>query len=162
LDLFNVPDVDNGVGFGLYFGRRVDRLSFEIGYQATFHDTSTIIPEIGDADGVYTVVDLNIKLDLFAQGRLRPYLLIGGGIPWLTIENSKSRDDGLTWTEDVKYIGGCLNAGVGVAYYFSSQWALTAGLIHRWNWFTHGEHSRLIGDLEERTLSFTTGLAYTF
>lgn len=50
LDLFNVPDVDDGAGFGLCLGRRVDRLSFEIGYQSTFHDTSTMIPEIGKAD----------------------------------------------------------------------------------------------------------------
>jgi hypothetical protein len=162
LNLFNVPDVDNGAGFGLYFGRRLDRFSFEIGYQATFHDTSTVIPEIGNADGIYNVVDLNIKIDLFTQSRLRPYLLIGGGIPWLTIENSKSPDDGVTWNKDVRYVGACLNAGVGVAYYFNPQWALTAGLIHRWNWFTHGESASLIGGLEERTLGLTTGLAYTF
>ncbi len=162
LDLFNVPDVHDGAGFGLYLGRRVDRFSFEIGYQATFHDTSTVVPGIGKADGVYNVVDLNIKVDIFAQGRLRPYLLIGGGIPWLTIENNKSPDDGVTWNKDVRFVGACLNAGVGVAYYFHPQWALTAGLIHRWNWFTHGEGAHLIGGLEERTLGLTTGLAYTF
>jgi hypothetical protein len=162
LNLFNVPDVEDGAGFGLYLGRRVDRFSFEIGYQATFHDTSTVIPEIGKADGIYNVVDLNVKIDIFAQGRLRPYVLIGGGIPWLTIENSKSPDDGVTWNKDVRYVGACLNAGVGVAYYLDSQWALTAGLIHRWNWFTHGEGAQLIGGLEECALGLTTGLAYTF
>ena len=92
--LFNVPDVDNGAGFGLWFGRRVDRFSFEIGYQSTVHDTSTTIPGIGKADGVYNVVDLNVKIDIFAQGRLRPYLLIGGGIPWLTIEKTSRRMTG--------------------------------------------------------------------
>jgi hypothetical protein len=162
LDLLSVPDVDDGAGFGLYLGRRVGRFSFEIGYQATFHDTSTVIPEIGKADGIYNVVDLNVKIDIFAQGRLRPYLLIGGGIPWLTIENSKSPDDGVTWNKDARYVGACLNAGVGVAYYLDSQWALTVGLIHRWNRFTHGDSAHLIGGLEERALSLTAGLAYTF
>jgi len=162
LNLFNVPDVDNGAGFGLCFGYRVDRFSFEVGYQSTSHETSTVIPEIGKADSIYNVVDLNFKIDIFAQGRFRPYLLIGGGIPWLTIENSRSPDDGVTWNKDVRYVGACLNAGVGVAYYFHPQWALTAGLIHRWNWFTGGDGAQLVGGLEERTLGLTTGLAYTF
>ncbi len=162
LDLFNVPDVDNGAGFGLYLGRRVDRLSFEIGYQSTSHETNTVIPEIGKQDGVYNVVDLNIKIDIIARGRLRPYVLIGGGIPWLTIENSRSTDDGVTWNKDLRFVGACFNAGVGVAYYFHPQWALTAGLLHRWNWFTDGDGFELEGGLEERTLSLTTGLAYTF
>ena len=121
-----------------------------------------MIPEIGDADSTYNVVDLNVKVDVFAQDRLKPYILFGGGIPWLTVEDSRSEDDGLTWDEDMKYVGYCLNAGVGVAYYFDSQWALVAGLIHRWNWFTHGEDGRLSDDLSQRALGLTIGLAYTF
>jgi len=162
LDLFNVPEVGNGTGFGLYLGRRLDRLSFEFGYQRTVHDTTSVIPVIGKQDGVYNVVDLNVKFDLVAQGRLRPYLLIGGGIPWLTIENNKSPDDGVTWDKDMRFVGGCLNAGIGVSYYFHPQWALTAGLIQRWNWFTHGEGARLHPRLDERTLSLMAGVAFTF
>ena len=162
LDVFSVPDVDSGAGFGVFFGRRYDKISFEVGYQSTFHDASSVIPGIGETDAAYNVVDLNVKIDVFAQNRLRPYILLGGGIPWLTIDDAMSDDDGVTWEKDLKYVGYCLNAGVGVAYYLDPQWALTAGLIYRWNWFTHGENGRLDEDLSQRALGLTLGLAYTF
>lgn len=154
-DVVFVPDVDNGAGFGVVLGRRFDKLSFELGYQRTAHDTF-----FDDSDAAYNVVDLNVKIDVFAADRLRPYVLLGGGFSWLTIEdNTLEPDDTL---DDTDFSGFCLNAGVGVAYYFDPQWALLAGLIHRWNWFTHVDDGRLDPDIEERALGFTVGLAYTF
>lgn len=162
-DVIFVPEVDNGVGFGIVLGRRLDKLSFEVGYQRTAHDTL-----FDDSDAAYNVVDLNVKIDVFAKDRLRPYVLLGGGLSWLTIENNTFEPDNSTpdpedgtW-DDTKFSGFCLNAGVGVAYYFDPQWALMAGLIHRWNWFNYGDGASLDPDLKERALSLTIGLAYTF
>ncbi|MGE5296006.1 MAG: outer membrane beta-barrel protein [Solirubrobacterales bacterium] len=170
-DVFDIPDVDDGAGFGLVVGRRYDWISLEFGYQRTVQDTYSslwtdvggdAVLLIGDSEATYEVFDLNVKIDVFAMDRLRPYVLLGGGFTTLTIEDSRSADYGETWNKDADYSGYCLNAGVGVAYYFHPQWAVTGGFIHRWNEFNHLKGDLLKHDLAERALGFTVGLAYTF
>jgi opacity protein-like surface antigen len=157
---FVAPDVDDGAGFALVFGRRFDWISLELGYQSTTHDASSRLA--GDNDATYSAFDVNVKIDVFAQDRLRPYVLLGGGLPWFDIENGRSEDDGVTWTEDAEYRGYCLNAGVGLAYYLHPQWAVMGGLIHRWNFLNHLKGDRIDDDLTERALGLTLGVAYTF
>ena len=106
------------------------------------------------------MIDLNVKIDVFAQNKLRPYVLLGAGFPWLTVDGGTLDNDGSL--DDSRYYGFCLNAGVGVAYYFDPQWALTAGLIHRWNWFNHVDNFRIDDDLYAHALGFTVGFTYTF
>jgi opacity protein-like surface antigen len=164
-DIYDVPDVDDGMGFGVFVGWRVMKGALEIGYQRSTHDTSTSLAGMPDSEAAYNVVDLNLKVDvfekfdLFAQHRLRPYVLVGFGIPWLTIEDGST--DGVS-LHDETFVGYALNAGAGIAYYFDPQWALTGGVIHRWNWFRSVESIKTNGSLEERTLNFTVGIAYTF
>lgn len=157
-DIVFRPELDDGAGFGLILGRRYETISFEIGYQRTAHDTS--FGPGDEDDAVYNVVDLNIKIDVFAQNKLRPYVLLGGGFPWLTVDGGTLDDDGSL--DDSRYYGFCLNAGVGVAYYFDPQWAITGGLIHRWNWFTHVDNFRVDDDITERALGLMLGVTYTF
>jgi hypothetical protein len=170
-DMFDVPDVDDGAGFGLVIGRRFDWISLEFGYQNTSHDTFSSLAEIdgdeitlliGDSEATYQVFDLNVKIDIFAHDRLRPYVLLGGGLCTLDIEDSRSLGPDLPWNKDAEYSGYCLNAGVGVAYYFRPQWAVMGGLIHRWNTFNYLKGDRLDDNIHERALGFTLGLAYTF
>jgi hypothetical protein len=49
-----------------------------------------------------------------------------------------------------------------VAYYFHPQWAITGGVIHRWNWFGSVEGGSVDDSLLEKALGFTLGIAYTF
>jgi hypothetical protein len=170
-DEFDVPDVDEGAGFGLVIGRRYDKISLEFGYQRTIQDTYSSLAEIdgeevtfliGDSEATYQVFDLNVKIDVFAQEKLRPYVLLGGGLSSLDIDDSRSEGPGLPWNKEAEYSGYCLNAGVGAAYYFHPQWAVTGGLIHRWNTFNHLKGARLDNNIHERALGFTLGIAYTF
>jgi hypothetical protein len=170
-DVFDVPDVDDGAGFGLVLGRRFHWISLEFGYQNTRHDTSSSLLvidgeeatlAIGDSKATYQVFDLNVKIDVFARDRLRPYVLLGGGLTTLDIEDSRSEGPGQPWNKKAEYSGYCLNAGVGAAYYFHPQWAVMGGLIHRWNTFNHLKGARLDNNIHERALGFTVGLAYTF
>jgi hypothetical protein len=157
-DIVFVPELDDGTGFGLVLGRRYGKFSMEVGYQRTAHDTS--FGPGDEDDAAYNVIDLNVKIDVFAQNKLRPYVLLGGGFPWLTVEDGTLDNSGSL--DDSKYYGFCLNAGVGVAYYFDPQWAITGGLIHRWNWFTHVDNFRIDDDITERALGLMLGVAYTF
>ena len=161
----DVPDVDSGPGFGVVLGARRQRFALELGYQRTTHDTSTSLAQLQDlgyasGDAAYNVVDLNLKVDVFTWDRLRPYVLVGAGVPWLTIDNNKLNNN--SEVEDVTFVGWCLNVGAGVAYYFHPQWAVTGGAIYRWNWFTSGGDGGLPSDLEAQVLGFTVGVAYTF
>lgn len=158
-DAYDVPDVDSGSGFAVVGGCRADRFAFELGYQRTSHDTSSSFSDMAESDASYSVIDLNFKIDVLAKSKLRPYVLFGFGIPWLTIEDGST--DGESY-EDETFVGFCLNAGAGVAYYFRPQWAVTGGLIYRWNWFSSVEGESLDDSLSESALGFTVGVAYTF
>jgi hypothetical protein len=170
-DEFDVPDVDEGAGFGLVIGRRFDKISLEFGYQRTIQDTYSslwtldgedVVLLIGDSEATYQVFDLNVKIDVFAQDRLRPYVLLGGGLTTLDIDDSRSEGPDEPWNKEAEYSGYCLNAGVGAAYYFHPQWAVMGGLIHRWNTFNYVKGARLDSNIHERALGFTVGIAYTF
>ncbi|MCU0915162.1 MAG: porin family protein [Planctomycetes bacterium] len=163
--LIDMPEVDNGPGFGVLLGHRWGRVSLELGYQRTSHDTRTSHATFQDlgrttSDAAYNVVDLNVKIDVFAWNRLRPYILFGAGVPWLTIDEDKLNND--NEFEDVTFVGYCLNLGGGVAYYFRPQWAVTAGGIYRWNWFTSAGDGGLDEDPAAEVFSLTVGVAYTF
>ena len=112
---------------------------------------------------------MNFKVDVFAHDQVRPYILFGFGFPWLTIENGLAEldydyylDDYVLSFEDETFFGFALNAGAGLAYYFHPQWAVTGGVIYRWNWFTSAEGSDLDDNLLERAFCFNVGIAYTF
>jgi hypothetical protein len=163
--LYDAPDVDSGAGFGIVLGVRGDSGAMELGYQRSTHDTHSSFADIGASTATYNVVDLNFKVDLLqnvdflARNRIKPYVLFGFGIPWLTVQNSAT--DGHSF-EDETFVGVELAVGVGVAYYFHPQWAITGGVIHRWNWFGSVEGGSLDDSLLEKALGFTLGLAYTF
>ena len=168
-EILDVPYVDDGTGFGVVLGSRVPKGAVEFGYQRTRHDTISIL-NMSEGEAFYNVIDLNFKVDVFARNRTRPYLLFGIGFPWLTIEDGLIEldydygidDYVISSVDDATYFGFALNAGAGVAYYFHPQWAVTGGLIYRWNWFTSAEGSSLDENLLERAFCLNIGIAYTF
>ena len=164
-EIYEVPYVDDGTGFGVVLGARTEKGAVELGYQRTRHDTISL----GGDEASYNIIDLNFKVDVFARDQVRPYILFGFGFPWLTIENGLAEldydyylDDYVFSFEDETFFGFALNAGAGLAYYFHPQWAVTGGVIYRWNWFTSAEGSDLDDNLLERAFCFNVGIAYTF
>lgn len=164
-EIYEVPYVDDGTGFGVVLGARTEKGAVELGYQRTRHDTISL----GGDKASYNIIDLNFKVDVFARDQVRPYILFGFGFPWLTIENGLAEldydyylDDYVLSFEDETFFGFALNAGAGLAYYFHPQWAVTGGVIYRWNWFTSAEGSDLDDNLLERAFCFNVGIAYTF
>jgi hypothetical protein len=162
---YDVPDVQGGTGFGIVAGWRESRGALEFGYQRSNHNTFSSFGDIGESEASYNVIDMNFKMDVFqkidvlAQNRLKPYILLGLGLPWLTIKDSMTEGGSL---EDETFWGFALNMGAGMAYYFHPQWAVTGGVIYRWNWFGSVEGTELANSLSESALGFTVGVAYTF
>jgi hypothetical protein len=161
-ELLDVPYVDDGKGFGIVLGGRTEKAAFELGYQRTRHDTFSLLT-LEEGEASYNIIDLNFKVDVFARDQVRPYILFGFGFPWLTVENGHVEADYYGYSfNDATFFGFALNTGAGLAYYFHPQWAVTGGVIYRWNWFTSGEGKSLEDNLLERAFCFNVGIAYTF
>jgi hypothetical protein len=163
--IYDVPNVDSGPGLGFILGCRAERGAIELGYQRSVHTTHSSFADIGESTATYNVIDFNVKLDVLrgvdflARHRIKPYVLFGVGIPWLTIQDSATHGYSL---EDETFVGFDLAVGTGVAYYFHPQWAITGGLLYRWNWFGSVDGSTIADSLKEHALGITVGIAYTF
>lgn len=156
--LYDVPKVDDGQGFGIAMGGRFQRFAIEMLYQRTTHDTHTSFVDIGDQKAYYNTIDFNFKFDLAAESRMRPYFLVGFGLPWITIENSEY--DGSYSDETFSGIAG--NLGAGVAYFFTPRLCLNGEAIYRWASFSNVDGDSLDDDLTSEGPVFRIGLAYTF
>lgn len=155
---YDVPKVEEGGGFGFAMGGRFPRMAVEMLYQRTVHDTHSSFVDIGDQTAYYNSIDFNFKLDLAAQTSLRPYFLVGFGIPWITIENSKY--DGLYSDETFYGIAG--NLGGGLAYYFTPQLCINGEAIYRWASFTQVDSESLDDHLSSEGPIFRIGMSFTF
>ncbi len=167
--LYNVPGMDDGKGFDIVLGTRMNRFSFEVGYQKTNHDVKSVLNDVlYEAYGVnilgdkatYNAVDFDFKFDLIANSQLRPYALMGFGLTWITVEDNALNlyDE----QEDETFRGYCWNLGAGVAYYLQPQIAVTIGLKYRWNIYGRVESDDLDENLKENILSTSIGMAVTF
>ena len=157
---YNVlPEVDSDFGFGLFIGYRLERWAMELSYQRVVHDTYSVVT--GNQNGEYNVIDLNVKVDIFPQGRFRPYALIGIGAPWFDIENNRTNDGGATWTDET-FKGYSVNGGLGFAYYLNSRWFLTAGAMYRWQHFRDVDGLYMSVDGMGSGMNYSLGVAYTF
>lgn len=183
-ELLAVPDIANDTGLGFVFGAKGSGVAFELGFQRSDHKTSSLLLQpVYTSEGPvlfeggetsYNVIDLNLKIDVFPQKQFRPYILLGLGYSWITIENGLFDYTEDLWSvepgdedelkgsfEDTTYGAFNVNLGFGVAYYFHPQWAITAGVIHRWNRFEPWDIF-LDDALTENTFTVNVGITYTF
>ena len=158
--IYNVPDVDGGNGFGVTLGATWPAASVEIGYQRTMHDTDTILPGVGEQDAAFNAIDLNVKIHVIRESRFRPYVLLGFGIPWITIDNNMVNSDGSLDDETFTGISG--NVGGGLAFYLTEQIFINGQAMYRWSSFGSIEGNSLDDNVGASGPSFSLGLGYTF
>ncbi len=156
--IYDVPKVDAGYGFGASLGLRTDNAAFEVSYQRSTHDTFSSFTEIGEQEASLSILDFNAKFDIFEKDRVRPYLLVGLGLPWLTIPDSMID----TTYNDETFYGISGNLGVGLAYYFNPKVCITGGMIYRWLYFTSVEGVSIHDELSAGGPCFRLGIAFTF
>lgn len=156
-EIYYPTELDDGIGFGLTLGTRSGKSSFELSYQRTTHD-QTQYP----GDKAYlNAIDFNAKFDIFAKDQLRPYLLLGCGIPWLTCDNCTYDIYADEW-DDTTYLGVSLNGGIGLSYYLNPKFCLTGGILYRWMSFFSADGCSLDENLNASEIGFTAGAALTF
>ena len=157
---YDLPDIDSGMGFGLALGLRDEKGALELSYQRSTHDTSSSFIFIGSQKAYLNALDLNLKIDAFAKDEIRPHILLGCGIPFLTIENSKL--EGYYSFDDETFFGVSGHLGCGLSYFLNPQICITGGAAYRWMWFSSVDGVDIDESLSAGGLSFRLGLAYTF
>ncbi len=160
-----VPALDDGFGFGLSMGLRAPSVSFEIGYQRTFHDWTSSFVDVPSGEAVLNSVNLDTRFYLTGdKARLQPFLLLGVCFPWLDVERgSASAGHGYG---DVTYIGVGANVGGGLTYYVTSQLGIILTGGYRLSIFTSASGEEVSGSLDESLNSSgwfsSLGVSWTF
>ena len=158
---YSVPEIDSGYGFGVTLGYRTENYAIELTYQRVEHDTHTTFPGVGDQTGYYNVVDLNLKYDILAKDRIRPYALIGFGAPWLDLENGRRTVVGSDLSDET-FIGYSVNFGAGLSFYLTPRWFVHGTAMYRWQRFKQVDNQNLQDDEMAGGMNYMVGIAYTF
>ena len=130
-----LPKLDKQNMFRGILGYRGERAAIELSYQRTSHQGA-----FGEGTGRATFQQVNVDGRFFflTRERIQPYLLLGGGIPWLTIKDGSFLE---TQPErgvgDGAFNGLALNTEVGVTVYPHPQVGIVLGYGYRPIWF-HG------------------------
>ena len=166
-DIFAVPQVSGGAGFGLKLGYRVEASALELSVMRTTHD----INWAGfDGDAVYTLWSLNFQYFFFHERPMQPIIEIG----WTPATPLRVEDAAVSVetmeVSDAIYIGsiGNLQAGVGLQIFVSPQFFIKGLALYQKAVYGSVESEaervaiELDEDLKAHDLNFQFSLGYMF
>ena len=128
-----LPKLDKQHMFRGILGYRYERAALELSYERTSHN--------GSFDGVigkatFQQVNIDARYFFLTSARIQPYVLVGGGIPWLTIqEGSFLEDEPEGGVGDGTFNGFALNTEFGVTVYPHPKVGIVLGYSYRPIWF---------------------------
>ena len=166
-DVFAVPEVSSGSGFGAKVGYRVEAAAIELSIMRTEHD----IKWAGfDGDAVYTVWSLNFQYFFLHEKALQPMLQIG----WtpatpLRVEDAAVEVETME-VSDAIYTGGIgnLQIGGGLQVFVSTRFFLQGLALYQKAAYgaVESEAERVAIELEEdlnaHDVNFQFSLGYIF
>ena len=119
VDLIELPDTDDGVGFGVDVGLIEDGRSFTIGYANELFDGS-----LGAFDADVRLNQINFDLVRYQRGneKLQPYFLFGLAFAWADLDDAST--DGIVRGDAELNRGFGLRGGGGLSYWFTKNVAL--------------------------------------
>lgn len=154
-----LPDQDDGTGVKYLIGYYVSGGTFELSWVDTDHDGDWLGLE---TDSSYRSLNMDIKLPVGAEHRLRGQVILGVGFTSVEIENGST--DGFR-EQDATFNGLDFRFGLGLAYELSERFILQGSLVKRYGSYDEVE-GIVDGDLDDdldgdgTTLSFE--LLYLF
>ena len=104
--------------------------SFEAAYDQTSH-TGTFLGFSG-VEATFHSINFDERLFLLPRGRIQPYVLLGGSIPWLTIKDGSFLDPNFA---DASFRGFGINTEAGVTVFATPRIGISAGYRYRSMWF---------------------------
>jgi opacity protein-like surface antigen len=160
-DTILLPDIDGGLGYGLFVGMGVsETASWEISFMQTFHDGRW---KGLKADVHYFMIDANGKL-YFRTGRaLRPYGLAGFGLHIVDIHNGSTNGSDVG---DGLLTGTAFNLGAGADYYLRPEVSIGGAAVLRYVLFRNARGVKSSGTIDDYIdgygVSFILNTAYHF
>lgn len=158
-EAFDVPDVKEGSGFGISLGSRSKSGQAEISYIRSLHDTSSVL--LGSSEAAFNLINCEGRINVFSYKALRPFVSLGVGIPWMTIEDSKTTD-GIVFDDSATYIGFSWQIGGGAAYYLTPELSVSADISYRWMTFGSVSGTEIDENLKAAAPIFSLGAEYVF
>src|SRR5215207_3868521 len=77
-----LPKLDKQKMFRGIIGHRYERVALELSYERTNHNG--VFAEVGTGEATFQQVNVDTRILFLTRGRVQPYILAGGGFPWLT------------------------------------------------------------------------------
>jgi hypothetical protein len=126
-------------------GHRWEKAAFEVSYDRTHH-TGTFMEETGEA--TFQSVNVDGRFFMATRGPVQPHVLVGGAVPWLTIEDGSFLGPVVG---DARFRGYGVNTEAGVTVFPTPRVGIGVGYAYRMMWFDRasGASDRLF-DLRPR------------
>jgi hypothetical protein len=115
--------------FRVMLGYRARQASLELSYDRTRH-AGTFLDGTGDA--VFQAVNVDGRFFFATTRRIQPHVLLGGSIPWFTVEDGSYLDEDVG---DATFNGFGLNTEAGVTVYPHRQLGISIGYNYRFLFF---------------------------
>jgi len=156
-----LPKLDKQKMFRGIFGYRGAKAALEFSYERTSHNG--VFGEVGTGEATFQQVSVDGRFFYLTRARVQPYVLFGGGFPWLTIKDgSFLENQPEAGVGDGRFRGYALNTEVGVTVYPHPQVGIVLGYAYRPIWFDRGTGiSNTAYDLRPRFRESSKGVVFT-
>ncbi len=132
-----LPKLDKQKMFRGILGYRGEKAALEFSYERTNH--SGAFGEVGTGKATFQQVNVDARFFFLTHARVQPYLLVGGGFPWLTVKDGSFLvNKPEAGVGDGTFRGYALNTEVGVTVYPHPQVGIVLGYGYRPIWFDRG------------------------
>ena len=129
-----LPRLDEQSMFRGVLGYRYERATIELSYERTNH--TGMFADIATGEATFQQISVNSRLFFLTHSRVQPYVMGGGGFPWLSIKDgSFLLDEPEAGVGDGSFKGYALNTEVGVTIYPHRQVGVVLGYEYRPIWF---------------------------
>jgi hypothetical protein len=129
-----LPKLDKQKMFRGVLGYRYEKAALEFSYERTTHNGT--FGDVLSGEATFQQLNVDVRYFFLTRTRIQPYLLAGGGFPWLTIKDGSfllnDLDAGLG---DGRFKGYALNTEIGMTVYPHPQVGLVFGYDYRPIWF---------------------------
>jgi hypothetical protein len=131
-EILILPRLDKKTMVRAVGGFRAKHGAFEMSYDQTKHTGEFLgIPGV---EAIYHSVNFDERIFPLTRGRIQPYGLLGGSLPWLTIKDGSFLDPNFG---NASFRGYGVNTEAGVTVFASSRVGISAGYRYCAMWFDH-------------------------
>jgi len=124
--VFYIPRVKPGIGFGVGFGRRFRSGLWSVSYLVSGHNVTF---QGRDGTAISRLVQINSRTFLLKTSALDIYLHFGLNFPWLQVDDNAADKNGKIF--DATYLGLGVNAGAGMLVPLSPRMFFSGSLVYR-------------------------------